>query len=691
MVISSSDVAPRFEKILALVPSIIYVFDQKSQSNIYVNRPLVDLLGFTNAEAQEMGDAFFPNLCHPDDLPKVGAHMGAIQKLAEDEVISVEYRMRHKEGHWVWLLSFDTVFERDDDGSVRSHIGKAINISAQKNAEAQALHSQSVAEQMGAKHQRISELLSQIMNTAKSAIIGLDSDGRILSINSAGRDFLGGASQQTPFDWPDDIVFVDGETLENLTSRTSPVARAIAGEVLTGSIFLMARNDDRDVRYVRVSSAIVEAADAEIFCVLILDDVSEQEKNRQQVERTSRLDALGQLTGGIAHDFNNLLATVQYALELSEMVEGEARSNYIATAQQSIEQGSALTKRLLAFAKQQPGLSSSKEVERIVDDFRNLAAPLIEATITVDFEIHEPDLWVYCDAAQLDNALLNLLLNARDAILRSGVGNRIIVSVRGVNELSGDAALRREQPNTFIAPGLDLEQTEDDDRPENAAFRYVEFTVSDDGPGMLEEVKRRAIDPFFSTKSTNSGTGLGLSMVYGFIQQSGGELRLYSEQGQGTAIRMLLPRGTASGDREEPLERAEVPRGNGEAILIVEDEVNLAAMMKDVVSTLGYVVETVPHGKSALDRLAAGPKVDLVITDIVMPGGMDGFQLAQMIRETDPEMPIIYVSGYTGYSEKDMGEVVAPMLRKPCPPDLLASAIDTTLQAGGKLTLLDDT
>lgn len=169
-----------------------------------------------------------------------------------------------------------------------------------------------------------------------------------------------------------------------------------------------------------------------------------------------------------------------------------------------MERGSELTKRLLAFAKQQPGLSSSKDAVSILDEFRSLAAPLIEATITIDYEIQEEDLWVYCDPAQLGNALLNLVLNERDAILRTGTGNRITISVRGVNELGGDAELRREQPNTFVAKGLDVEQAQDDRRVDNAGFRYVEFTVADNGPGMPNEVKRRAIDPFFTTKITTN-------------------------------------------------------------------------------------------------------------------------------------------------------------------------------------------
>ncbi|CAN0599236.1 unnamed protein product, partial [Ectocarpus sp. 12 AP-2014] len=285
----------------------------------------------------------------------------------------------------------------------------------------------------------------------------------------------------------------------------------------------------------------------------------------------------------IAHDFNNLLATVQYSLDLAKSADPASRHVYIETAQKSVERGSALTNRLLAFAKQQPGLSQSTEVATFLVDFSNLCTPLIEASIEIKYVIQEDDLWVFCDPAQLENALLNLVLNARDALLSTGKGNQITILVRTVNELDADTTLRQEQSNTYIARALFAEQLMDEQRIGNSAFRYIEFAVTDNGSGMSEEVKRRAIDPFFTTKNAASGTGLGLSMVYGFIEQSGGELRIYSEAEQGTTVRMLLPRGTAYGDREKPLIRTEPKRGQGERILVVEDEVRLAIVIRDLI------------------------------------------------------------------------------------------------------------
>lgn len=681
MNIDQWDAAPFLKKILGIVPGIIYVFNQKTQSNEYTNRSMGQLLGYSADEIKEMADDVIPRLCHPDDAAAIGAHFAAIQNLPDGQVLSVEYRMRHKQGHWVCLLSHDAVFQRESDGSVLRHIGSAADITVQKDAEIQAVANQSKAEAAYAEQMRVSDFMTQIMDTAHGAIIALDTDRSVLAINAAGRHMLGGLKDQTPFAWPADIDFVDRDTMQPIPENENPLVRSLGGAILNNEIFLMSRTGVTESKYVSVSSSPLDHSQSLKNCVLIIDDISEQEKNRQKVERTSRLDALGQLTGGIAHDFNNLLATVQYSLELAQSADTAARHTYIETALRSVDRGSELTRRLLAFAKQQPGSLTSNNVASIISDFKGLSAPLIEATIEVDYVAEDDDLFVFCDANQLGNALLNLILNARDAILRSGTGNKITVLVRAINQLNVDATLQSEQPNTYIAKGLHIEKTEDSQSSDNSSFRYIEFAVTDNGPGMPEEVKRRAINPFFTTKSSNSGTGLGLSMVYGFIQQSNGELRIYSEPEQGTTMRMLLPRGTPSGVREKRLERETPPKGQGEKILIVEDEIRLAIVIRDLVRSLGYTVQTVTNGHDALAVLEREDDFELVITDIVMPGGLGGFELAEAIRKKQPDMPLIYMSGYTAYSDEDMGTVVAPMLQKPCPPYEMASTIHKALSS----------
>ena len=526
--------------------------------------------------------------------------------------------------------------------------------------------------------------LEAVLSAATSGIVALDLSGRVAMINPQARHMLGGLDHEVPFDWPAGIQFLDQEEMHPLDASSNPVNRILVGQTLRGEVSILSRKDGIDPRYVRLSSAQLDPDTSQgIAVVVVLDDVSEQERNRQQIERASRLDALGQLTGGIAHDFNNLLATVQYSVQLAmdKQTDGKA-SNYLRMALNSIQRGADLTHRLLSFAKRQPGLATSGYVPDVMKEFEQFASLAIEEQIELTFHLDEPEIWVFCDLSQLENALLNLVLNSRDAILRSGHGNKISVRVRGVAEIDTDAVLQRENPHSYIASGLHTNHTEMRAAADGKAYRYVEFSVTDNGPGMTEEVKKRAIDPFFSTKSSNSGTGLGLSMAYGFIKQSNGEMRLYSKPGAGTTVRLLLPRGTTIGQREVPVDRLPVASGKGQNILIVEDEPDLLTMMAEVIQSFGYQVTRAASGPEALELVAQGAHVDLVLTDIVMPGGIGGFKLAAKVRELRPDLPIVYMSGYTGFSSDEMGPIVAPLIQKPSPPGELAEVLRKALSGG---------
>lgn len=519
--------------------------------------------------------------------------------------------------------------------------------------------------------------IEAVLNAATSGIMAFDNDGQLAMINPQAQHMLGIPETDLPEPWPEDITFLDHENMAALDASANPIERALAGQTLKNETSIMSRAAlDRDPRYVRISSATLQPNDASnVRLVVVIDDVSEQEKNRQQVERASRLDALGQLTGGVAHDFNNLLATISYSMQLALIADTpEKRAKYIKTAMSSVDLGASLTKRLLAFAKKQPGVAEARLVSNVLEDFESLARPTIEEMIDLQIVNATEDLYVFCDAAQLENALLNLVINARDAILRSGKGSRILLQTRGVSEIDEDKVLRLEDDNSHVASSVTGGAG---DRVKS--LRYVEFAISDDGPGMDEEVRRRALDPFFTTKETNSGTGLGLSMVYGFIQQSGGQLRIYSEKGHGTTIRLLLPRGVEDGDRETPMDIGAHPKGDGQTVLIVEDEEHLASMMGDVTASFGYRVLHASRGREALDILQSDQAVDCMLTDIVMPGGLGGFELAARARALRPDLPIIYMSGYTGFSHAQMGSVIAPMLAKPAAPGEVAAALSAAL------------
>lgn len=307
-----------------------------------------------------------------------------------------------------------------------------------------------------------------------------------------------------------------------------------------------------------------------------------------------------------------------------------------------------------------------KKTSDVLEEFEKLVRPMLEAQVEIDITVDEHDLRHFCDQTQLETALMSLVLNARDAILRSGKGSRIDIRARPVR------ALNKE---------LDAQQAEAKaDAPDGSSFRYVEISVSDYGPGMDDETLARSTDPFFTTKDTNSGTGLGLAMVYGFVRQSDGDLRIYSELGVGTTVQLTVPRGSETGAREEAVPEEIIAPGGGQTLLVVEDEPQLLTMITDVLHDLGYRVVSARSGQDALALVEAGEQFDLLLTDVVMPGKVGGFELARRLRALRPTVPVIYTSGYTGFTASEMGEVRAPLLQKPTPPAELADAIFQALR-----------
>lgn len=525
----------------------------------------------------------------------------------------------------------------------------AQNIRARRNAEG-----------LAAETRAVSKRLKAILDAARSGVIGLNAAGQITSANPSAREMLGEVGTEAPFPWPAGLTFIEPDRMQPVPADLTPIARAMAGEALRGETAAMKQEGKAQPSYVRVSSTPVDARAVEdVATVVILDDITEQERNRQQMERSSRLDALGQLTGGVAHDFNNILATIEYALQLVKPDTPAEAQPFLKTAETSVRRGAELTKRLLAFAKRQPGMESSVSTVEVLEEFAELGGAVIEEAITLRFENEAEDAYVYCELGQLENALLNLVINSRDAITGSGKGDRITVRVRSLSEVDSHSSLYRKDADS--------------------SQRYIEFSVSDNGPGMTEEVRRRATDPFFTTKGQNSGTGLGLSMVYGFVEQSNGEMRIYSELGHGTTVRLVLPRGTADNRREAPRKKEQVVAGNGQRILIVEDEISLLTIITEVVRSLNYEVVAATSGREALALVEAGEGFDLLLTDVVMPGGIGGFELAKEVRARRPEVPVVYMTGYSGLLEADMGAVRAPMLQKPCPPAELAAALRKAL------------
>ncbi len=355
----------------------------------------------------------------------------------------------------------------------------------------------------------------------------------------------------------------------------------------------------------------------------IIRDVTEFRDLEDSLRQKHRIDALGQLTGGIAHDFNNLLAIAIGNLDLLD-VEGASPDEIkelVEDARNACLRGADLTSRLLAFARKQTLEPTTTDVNALIADYGKLLGRLLGADVDLRMNFGN-SLWqATVDRAQLEAAITNLATNARDAMPRGG---NLTISTR--NET--------------------LETSYTDKHPGLAPGEYVAIEVSDTGCGMSPEVQEKAVEPFFTTKAQGHGTGLGLSMVFGFAKQSGGHVRIYSEPDQGTIVTLLLPRAGSVWVEEAIEETAAATEVGGALILVVDDNATLRRVTVKQLSSLGYAVLEAEDGPSALRLLSEHESVDLLLTDIVMPGGLNGADLGREARKMRPDLNLLYMSGF---------------------------------------------
>ncbi|HEY5409730.1 MAG TPA: CHASE3 domain-containing protein [Caulobacteraceae bacterium] len=366
----------------------------------------------------------------------------------------------------------------------------------------------------------------------------------------------------------------------------------------------------------------LEAAHAEL-----LADVVERERVEGQLRQLQKMEAVGQLTGGVAHDFNNMLAIIIGSLDLAKRrltgAEDARVGDCIDNALESASTAAQLTSRLLAFSRQQPLQPQALDPNKLVASM----SQLLRRTVLEDVRIETVlagGLWrVNADPNQLESSILNLCINARDAMPAGGQ-----LTIETANAHLDDA---------YAAGEADV-----------VAGQYVMIGVTDTGTGMPLEVVERAFDPFYTTKGVGKGTGLGLSQVYGFVKQSGGHVKIYSEPGQGTTVKIYLPRLIKDAAIAEiPAAEARLERGaEQEIILVVEDEERVRHMSVDALRELGYTVVQASSGAHALEALAVQPKISLLFTDVVMPG-MNGRRLAELARQQRPDLKVLFTTGYT--------------------------------------------
>jgi len=427
-------------------------------------------------------------------------------------------------------------------------------------------------------------------------------------------------------------------------------------------------DENRCIRVVGTAIDISKRKEAELELVslneTLEDRVSERTNRLMQTEaalrQSQKMEAVGQLTGGIAHDFNNMLTGVIGALDIIKRRIDTGRidglDRYIDVASASAQRAATLTARLLSFSRRQSLDAKPLDAGKLILSLEELLRRTINEAIVLDIVVGEDLPFAIADENQLENAILNLAINARDAMPDGG----------------------RLKVETCV---VDLDEAYVALRSEIAAGRYVVVRVSDTGVGMAPDLVEKAFDPFFTTKPLGQGTGLGLSMVYGFARQSGGEVRIHSEPGVGTSVSIYLRAAEAVDDAQAASSQNNTPEGSGELVLVVEDDPSVRFLIRDVLEELSYKVIEVGEADAAIPVLQSDRSISLMISDVGLPG-MNGRQLAEIARERRPDLPILFVTGYVENAAIRAGFLGTNMnmITKPFTLEKLADKISTMLK-----------
>jgi len=466
----------------------------------------------------------------------------------------------------------------------------------------------------------------RIWRNSQDLLLIIGADGVVQAVNPAGSTMLGYEADAMvgrhfePFVHPEDVL------------ATARAIHQASRETLRG-FECRIRHRDGSWRWFSWTAApeegVVYASGRDVTAEKEAAQALRQAE--EALRQSQKMEAVGQLTGGIAHDFNNMLTGIIGSLQMLRRRVAQRRTDdlerYVEAAMGAAERAASLTHRLLSFARRRPLDPKPVDIARLVGGMAELLRRTVGEAIELQIPAMEGSWPVHCDPNQLESALLNLVINARDAMPKGG---RLTI-----------AAAHREVRTTD--PGRE---------PWAAPGEYVVLSVADTGIGMPPDVLERALDPFFTTKPQGVGTGLGLSMVYGFCRQSGGHVRLHSQPGQGTVVELCLPRHRGAVG-QEPAPGSEalrgVPRAEGsEVVLVVEDEPTVRALVLEVLRDLGYRALAAGDGPSGLAALQAAPRIDLLVTDIGLPGGMNGRQFAAEARAMHPGLRVLFITGYAG-------------------------------------------
>jgi signal transduction histidine kinase/CHASE3 domain sensor protein/ActR/RegA family two-component response regulator len=468
------------------------------------------------------------------------------------------------------------------------------------------------------------DVLQNTIASMADAVLVTDESGGILISNPAAERLFGQRLAIGAESGPTPYHSFRPDTTMPIPPEDSPIRRALAGKDVDNLEMSLRRvGETKGLHIVANGRPLRDPSGAPKGAVVVYRDVTDTIETERQLRQSQKLDAIGQLTGGVAHDFNNILTVITGTIDiLARAVADDASLRAIARLiDQAAERGAELTSRLLAFSRRQPLQPRETDVNGLIIETVKLLRPSLGEQVEIESALQE-DAWAaVIDPSELGTALINLAINARDAMPGGGK-----LTFESANILV-DENLGR------INDGL-------------SAGSYVVIAVSDTGTGIPAALRDKVFEPFFTTKEVGKGTGLGLSMVYGFAKQSGGHVRIYSEEGNGTTVRLYLPRAGKTVGQAEPPESLASPPGGSETILVVEDDVLVRSYVVTQLRSLGYRTLEAIDAADALAVAESGAAIDLVFTDIVMPGGMNGRELADQLIRRAPTTRVLFTSGY---------------------------------------------
>ncbi|WGD48841.1 CHASE3 domain-containing protein [Bradyrhizobium sp. CB1650] len=503
-------------------------------------------------------------------------------------------------------------------------------------------------------------VLQSTFRSMAEAVLVIDTEGDVLLSNPAAERMLlhrAGMNLRN-LRALSDVFHGDGVT--PLKSEELPSTRVLRGDAFEELEMVVRPHSGNPPRHLMISGRPMRDAQGNVSgAVLVYHDATTSRETERQLHQSQKLDAIGKLTGGVAHDFNNMLTVISGNTEtlvtsLDQQPELQRAARLIDDA---AERCAELIQHLLAFARKQPLKPRDVEINAAITDIAKLLRPTLGEQIQIESALEQGPMTSHIDPSRLTNAVLNMAINARDAMPNGG---KLLLETHRVTL---DEAYAQANPD--VRPGP-----------------YVMLAVSDNGTGMPPEVQEKAFEPFFTTKEVGKGSGLGLSMVYGFVKQSGGHIKIYSEEGHGTTIKLYLPPGEGPAEATAPAVPAAA--GGVETILVVEDDALVRNFVTAQLQSLGYRTIAAADSKAALQLIEAGEAFDLLFTDIVIPGGISGRELAEKAAKIRPGLKVLYTSGYTDNAIVHQGKLDdgVMLLTKPYRRNQLAEMIRLALSGG---------